>query len=33
VRDSRRDIYDWLTGLGVRFNALRTQAGNHLPRR
>jgi uncharacterized protein len=29
VRDSRREIWDWLTGLGVRFHVLRQQAGNH----
>lgn len=32
VRDSRHEIHDWLTGLGVRFVALRQQAGNHVPR-
>jgi uncharacterized protein len=28
IHDSRREIWDWLTGLGVR-SALRQQAGNH----
>jgi succinate dehydrogenase/fumarate reductase flavoprotein subunit len=32
VRTSRREIWDWLTGMGVRFTALRPQAGNHAPR-
>ncbi len=32
AHDSRREIYDWLTGLGVRFFAVRPQAGNHVPR-
>lgn len=32
ARDSRREIYDWLTGLGIRFFAVRPQAGNHVPR-
>ena len=32
VRDSRREIYDWLTDLGVRFTALNQAGGNHLPR-
>jgi succinate dehydrogenase/fumarate reductase flavoprotein subunit len=32
VRASRQDIYDWLSKLGVRFSALRQQAGNHVPR-
>ena len=32
ARDSRHEIYDWLSGLGVRFFAVRPQAGNHVPR-
>ena len=32
AHDSRREIYDWLTGMGVRFFAVRPQAGNHVPR-
>jgi uncharacterized protein len=32
VRDSRREIWDWLTGMGVRFIAIRPQAGNQVPR-
>ena len=32
ARDSRREIYDWLSGLGVKFFAVRPQAGNHVPR-
>lgn len=32
ARDSRQEIYDWLTGLGVQFFAVRPQAGNHVPR-
>jgi predicted oxidoreductase len=32
ARDSRREIHDWLAGLGVRFFAVRPQAGNHVPR-
>jgi predicted oxidoreductase len=32
ARDSRREIYDWLSGLGVQFFAVRPQAGNHVPR-
>jgi succinate dehydrogenase/fumarate reductase flavoprotein subunit len=27
VRDSRREIWDWLTGMGIRFTALRQQPG------
>jgi uncharacterized protein len=30
--DSRREIYDWMTALGIRFFAVRPQAGNHVPR-
>ena len=32
IRSSRHEIYDWLTALGVRFSAIRQQAGNHVPR-
>lgn len=32
ARDSRREVYDWLTALGVEFFAVRPQAGNHVPR-
>lgn len=32
ARDSRREIYDWLSSLGVKFFAVRPQAGNHVPR-
>lgn len=32
ARDSRHEVYDWLTGLGVKFFAVRPQAGNHVPR-
>lgn len=32
ARDSRREVYDWLSGLGVEFFAVRPQAGNHVPR-
>jgi succinate dehydrogenase/fumarate reductase flavoprotein subunit len=32
VRASRSDIWDYLTSLGVRFTALRQQAGNHVRR-
>lgn len=32
VRASRHEIWDWLTSLGVRFSAIRQQAGNHAPR-
>lgn len=29
---SSEQIFDWLRGLGVRFDGLRKQAGNHVPR-
>jgi uncharacterized protein len=32
ARDSKREVYDWLSGLGVEFFAVRPQAGNHVPR-
>ncbi len=32
ARDSRHEIYEWLSGLGVRFFAVRPQAGNHVAR-
>jgi uncharacterized protein len=32
ARDSRREVYDWLSALGVEFFAVRPQAGNHVPR-
>jgi predicted oxidoreductase len=32
IRSSRSEIYDWLSGLGVEFTALRQQSGNHVPR-
>jgi flavocytochrome c len=32
VRDSREWIFDWLTGLGVSFDALARPAGNSVPR-
>jgi succinate dehydrogenase/fumarate reductase flavoprotein subunit len=32
VRTSRAEIWDYLTGLGVRFTALRQQAGNRVRR-
>jgi uncharacterized protein len=32
VRASRSEIWDYLTSLGVRFTALRQQAGNHVRR-
>jgi len=32
VRTSRSEIWDYLTSLGVRFTAIRQQAGNHVRR-
>lgn len=32
ARESRSEVYEWLSGLGVEFFAVRPQAGNHVPR-
>lgn len=32
VQNSRREIYDWLTGMGVTFDAVTRDAGNSVPR-
>jgi flavocytochrome c len=32
VKNSRREIYDWLTGFGVKFDRIRKPSGNSVPR-